>query len=155
RLQLQREILGDDCPVLYHTGPAGDQSPRHVTRANTFAEAERLGSTLADAVKKVASPISLRRDVAIDCRSAMVSLPFRQFPSETDAQTKLDRSIALLENLRSTNAPKAQTRTAEVDWFGAQETLTLARAAAQGKVAQAAATCMPAEVQVIQIGPWN
>jgi len=155
RLQLQREILGDDCPVLYHTGPAGDQSPRHVTRANTFAEAERLGGILADAVNRVVPSISFRSDIGIECRSALVPLPLREFPSEQDAQAKLDRAVARLENLRKANAPKAQTRTAEVDWFGAQETLTLARAAAQGKVAQAAATCMPAEVQVIQIGPWN
>src|SRR5437667_110086 len=48
-----------------------------------------------------------------------------------------------------------EIRTAEVDWFGAQETLTLARAFAEGRVAQAASAAMPAEVQLISIGPWN
>lgn len=46
RQYLQEHVFGRDCPVLYHTGPSGNQSPRHVTRANTFAEAERLGSLL-------------------------------------------------------------------------------------------------------------
>src|SRR2546421_6806891 len=49
RRRLQRNVLGDDCVVLYHTGPAGNQSPRHVTRANTFDEAERLGGIPAHA----------------------------------------------------------------------------------------------------------
>ncbi len=43
RQYLQEHVLGKDCPVLYHTGPCGNQSPRHVTKANTFDEAERLG----------------------------------------------------------------------------------------------------------------
>src|SRR5439155_26798702 len=30
RQRLQRTALGEDCAVLYHTGPAGNQSPRHV-----------------------------------------------------------------------------------------------------------------------------
>ena len=46
RQYLQEHVLGADCPVLYHTGPSGNQSPRHVTRANTFDEAERLGGLL-------------------------------------------------------------------------------------------------------------
>ena len=42
RSYLQQNVLGG-CPVLYHTGPAGNQSPRHTARANTFEEARRLG----------------------------------------------------------------------------------------------------------------
>ena len=42
RQHLQRTTLGG-CPVVWHTGPSGNQSPRHVTRGNTFAEAQRLG----------------------------------------------------------------------------------------------------------------
>jgi hypothetical protein len=38
RRHLQATTLGN-CPVLWHTGPCGNQSPRHVTRVNTFAEA--------------------------------------------------------------------------------------------------------------------
>src|SRR6185437_5616543 len=62
RQQLQRNVLGDDCVILYHTGPAGNQSPRHVTRANTFEEAERLGTILADAAAKVIPSIAYSRD---------------------------------------------------------------------------------------------
>jgi hypothetical protein len=155
RRQLQRELFGSDCPVLYHTGPAGNQSPRHVTRANTFAEAERLGRILSDAVKKVIPSIQFRREIAQEVRSASIKLPLRSFMSEPEAKTKLDGATARLAQLRESGAPRTQIRTAEVDFFGAQETLTLARAAASGAIASAAARVMPAEIQLVRIGPWN
>ncbi len=134
RQQLQRNVLGDDCVILYHTGPAGNQSPRHVTRANTFEEAERLGKILADAAAKVIPAIRFSRDLPINCRSASVPFPLRSFPSEQDAKKKLEAAIERLAHLRSSNAPRTEIRTAEVDWFGAEETLTLSRAAASGRL---------------------
>ena len=123
----------------------------------TFMDEEQrpLGRILADAALKVLPSMQFSREIALDCRSEMVSLPLRSFPSEADAQVRLDRAMARLAELRVTNALKTETRTAEVDWFGAQETLSLAQASKQGRVAQAAATCMPAEVQAMMIGPWN
>jgi hypothetical protein len=46
-------------------------------------------------------------------------------------------------------------RRAEVDWFGAEETLTLARAASDGRLEGAYSACMPAEIQAIRIGTWT
>ena len=45
-------------------------------------------------------------------------------------------------------------RAAECDWFGAEETLVLARAAADGRLAGAIALMMPAEIMLVRIGPW-
>ena len=45
RAYLQEHVVGEACPVLHHTGPSGNQSPRHVVAANTFAEARRLGDS--------------------------------------------------------------------------------------------------------------
>ena len=42
-----------------------------------------------------------------------------------------------------------------MDWFGAGETVTLARAAAEGRIDGVAASCLPAEIQAISIGPWT
>ena len=155
RIQLQRDVLGDDCIVLYHTGPAGNQSPRHVTKANTFDEAERLGNILADAAAKAIASIEYRHVASIQCQHAHLTLPLRSFPSESDASARLSRAVARLVQLKHENAPRTVIRTAEVDWFGAQETLTLARAANEGRVAAAANAVMPAEVQAITIGPWT
>jgi hypothetical protein len=155
RRRLQRNTLGEDCVVLYHTGPAGNQSPRHVTRSNTFEEAERLGGILADAGAKVIPSIAYSRDLTLQCRSSSVTLPLRTFPSEVDAESKLRAAKDRLDRLRQSNAPRTQVRTAEVDWFGAEETLTLARAAADGRLREAADAALPAEVQVISLGKWN
>jgi neutral ceramidase len=155
RQQLQREVLGVNCPVLYHTGPAGNQSPRHVTRSNSFEEAERLGRIISGAASRAMKSIEYRAEIELRASSSAVALPLRGFATEADAQAKLEIAESRLAQLRASSAARTATRTAEVDWFGAQETLTLARAAASGRVQAAADSCMPAEVQVIRIGDWN
>jgi hypothetical protein len=155
RQQLQRDLLGTDCVILHHTGPAGNQSPRHVTRGNTFAEAQRLGAILADAAAKVIPSISYSRDREVRCRSIVATLELRSFPTESDAEQKLARAKERLEHLRRADAPRTQIRTAEVDSFGAEETLTLARASRRGLLQQAAAAASPAEIQRISLGDWT
>jgi neutral ceramidase len=155
RQKLCRDMLGETCIVLYHTGPAGNQSPRHVTKSNTFAEAERLGAILGEAAAKVIPSINYRRDLLIHCRSTSAPLPMRVFPPENEAHEKLDRAVTRLRELKESNAPRVDVRTAEVDWFGAEETLSLSRAAASGRLQTVADAAMPAEVQAISIGDWN
>jgi neutral ceramidase len=152
---LQRHMLGEHCPVLYHTGPAGNQSPRHVTRANTFAEAERLGEMLGRAITKVIPAIRYTSSISLACTRGFVDLPKRTLPSVSEAEAKLKRVVERLEHLWRTNAPRPEARTAEVDWFGAQETLTLAQAAEEGRLDPFYESCLPAEVQIIRIGPWS
>jgi len=153
RRVLQRDVLGD-CPVLCHTGPSGNQSPRHVVRGNTFDEAERLGAILAQAIAQRLEQISYRNDITLRCASRGVRLPMRTLDAPEVAQMQLDRAKARLEHLRTSEAPCTEVRTAECDWFGAEETLVLARAATSGRLAAAAEACLPAEVQVFHVGPW-
>ena len=152
---LQQNILGKNCPVLYHTGPAGNQSLRHITQENTFAEAKRLGALLGQAIAQVMPAIAYRSTVNLAVARAFVELPRRQFPTLAEAEAKLRRAAERLEHLRQTGAPLPEIRTAEVDWFGAEETLTLARAAQNGRLDQVYQACLPAEVQVMRIGPWS
>lgn len=155
RKYIQHHVLGAQCVVLHHSGAAGDQSPRHVTQANTFAEAERLGQTLGKAVRKAVAEMSYVSEVAIRCQSAGVQLPMRTFPDPMQAKAEVDRMHQRLEKLRKENAPRTEVRTAECDTFGAEETLTLSKAAKEGRLAVAAEMALPAEVQVIDIGPWT
>lgn len=154
RIHLQK-TLGAACPVLHHLGAAGDQSPRHVTRGNTFAEADRLGKMLADAVLKAIEKMTFTSDCAIDVEQAFVELTPRQFPPLPQAEKDLVAAKRRLDDLRRGDAARVEVRTAECDWFGAEETVTLSRAAAEGKLAPAAASCMPAEVQLVRVGPWQ
>ena len=154
RQYLQRNVLGDCCPVLHHTGPAGNQSPRHVTKANTFEEAQRLGEILASAVEKAIGQIGYQSRIELSCQQSFTDLPKRTFPAVADAEVQLNQAVAKLEQLRGSNAPSQEIRTAECDWFGAEETLTLAQAARYGRLDAAYECCMPAEIQIVKVGPW-
>ena len=151
RQYLQRELLGQDCPVLYHTGPEGNQSPRHVTQSNTFAEARRLGELLGQAAAKAISQIRYTAAVELQTAQRFIHLPKRDLPPVSEARQKLEEAREELEHLRRSGAPRQEIRTAEVDWFGAEETLTLAQVAQRGKLDAYYQICQPAEVQVFRI----
>lgn len=153
RQWLQNQRFGADCPVLCHMGASGNQSPRHVVSSNTIEEAKRLGEILGQAVASAAQTAKPIAPQQIGIGSRSCTLPVRSFPSSDEAQDRLTAARQRLDELRQAGAAKAAVRTAECDWFGAQETLTLARAAETGEVARAAETCNPAEVQVFRIGP--
>ena len=146
RQYLQEHVLGKDCPVVYHTGPCGNQSPRHVTRANTFDEAARLGQMLGRSIADAIGSMEYSDDVALACARAMVDLPQRDFPTVAQAQRATRAAAERLETLRQSKADRREVRTAECDWFGAEETLALAQAAAAGRLKAAVASVMPAEI---------
>ncbi|MSU46621.1 MAG: hypothetical protein EXS42_05735 [Lacunisphaera sp.] len=150
-----RGILPKHCPVLYHNGASGNQSPRHVTRENTFPEARRLGEKLGVAIAGVFSSIAYTQALPVRVRSTHVELQMRALPSMEEAETRAHEVKARFEALRAAQAPRAAVRTAECDWFGTEEAVALARAKADGRLEVAAANCTPAEIQVIQLGPWN
>jgi hypothetical protein len=152
RQVLQQRVLHAQCPVLHLTGAAGNQSPRHVTRANTFAEAARIGRLLADAVGRAVAGAAFDESPRLEGMRTFVDLPLRQFPGVPQATVALAAAAARLGRLRASGAPHNEIRTAECDWFGAEKTLVLSRAAAEGRVAAAARACLPAEIQVLTIG---
>jgi neutral ceramidase len=139
-------------PVIYHTGACGNQSPRHVVKANTFAEAERLGYALADNVLEALATPKFSAELTLGHGATSDRLPLRVFPGEAEAAAAVDTATARFERLKQTNPGSPETRTAETDLFGAQETLTLAQAVRRGLVDAAAAKCMPAEVQCFRLG---
>ncbi len=155
RQYLQKHVFGPDCPVLHHTGPCGNQSPRHVARANTFAEAERLGGLLGQAVADVLGSIRYTSDVPLRCMSARIELPPRIQPPVSQARERLERAAEQLAALRRSGADRHAVRTAECDWFGAEESLVLALAAAAGRLEQIIASVTPAEIMLLGIGPWS
>jgi hypothetical protein len=72
-----------------------------------------------------------------------------------DAERKLRRASQKLAHLRHMGAPRQEIRGAEVDWFGTEETVRLARLAAEGGLDDAYRSCLPAEVQAFRLGPWT
>ena len=155
RKRLQEDVLGPDCPVIYHTGPCGNQSPRHVTRGNTFAEGERLGSLLAARIAQVIPTVEFSSRCVLRCKRALLDLPRRAFSSVAEAEAKHEAVLTRLERMRQDGSSSQDVRTAECDWFGAEENLTLSRAAAEGRLDAAYASCLPGEIQTISVGDWN
>jgi len=154
RQYLQEHVLGRDCPVLYHTGPSGNQSPRHVTKSNTFDEALRLGRLLGSSVAKAVESIAFTGEITLSCARRLVDLPVRTFPTVDEAQKQADRVAKLLESLRRSGADRREVRTAECDWFGAALSLKLAEKAESGSLQEAIAAVMPGEITLMRIGPW-
>lgn len=152
---LQRNLLGDNCPVLYHNGASGDQSPRHFTRGNTFAEAQRLGERLGQAILSALLSVAYRSEVPIGVSRRLVELTPRRMPSVDAAHQGLVQARERFARLKNEGAPRAAVRTAECDVFGAEETVELALAAGDGRLAAVVAECSPAEIQVVDVGPWT
>jgi hypothetical protein len=152
---LQQAALPAKCPILYHSGASGNQSPRHVTQANTFAEAQRLGENLGRAIAAVLPAIKFLPEGRVTGRRQFIELQPRKFPTAEVAAQAERRARERFAALRQAGAPRQEVRTAECDWFGAEETAELARAAADGRLEAAISGSRRAELQVITIGPWK
>lgn len=155
RRYLQHVVLNSECPVLFHQGASGNQSPRHVTRANTFDEAQRLGEILGGNVAAAVRDLRFEPDVALRVRGGTVQPVPRVFPAADAAERQLAAARERFRKLAASGAPRQSVRTAECDVFGAEETAELARAAADGRLASAIAGCVPAEIQAITVGAWT
>jgi neutral ceramidase len=142
--------------VIYHTGPCGNQSPRYHVSAQTFSEAERLGNRLADMVIQSIDRLQEKdftSDVPLAADQAFVELPERAFPPLAEAEARLQAAVAYHQELVRSGALHGPVRTAEVDVFGAEEAVVLARAQASGEIRALRKQYTPVEVQVIRVGP--
>ena len=153
RHYLRDQLFGAEIPVIYHTGTAGDQSPRYVTRSNTFDEAQRLGHLLGEAVARSTDAMEFSDNWVVAVTGDTLDLPRRTFPDVQQARKRRDAAKARLAMLRESAASPQQVRTAETDWFGAEETLTFSELAQRGRLERFYTSCLPAEVQVVRTGP--
>ena len=153
---LQKKYFGCECPVLYFTGAEGNQSPRHVTRSNTFEEARRLGAIIANAIGTILKKgIEYSSEITVLSLQKFIDLPRRQFPDPAWAKEHRDKLNERFDHLKRTSDNKQEIRSAEVDWFGAEELLHLSKMAKSKDFENIYKLCLPAEIQVIKIGPWN
>jgi neutral ceramidase len=144
-----------DATILFLNGASGDQSPRHTARSNTFSEAARLGQRLGECVAAVFSKMAFTTEMSLACRRTFIELEPRALPSSAEAQQAVEIALQRLHELRQRNALRTEIRTAECDWFGADETLQLSKCLADGSLAKACAKCSPAEILLIQLGNIN
>jgi len=152
----EQGVVPRDSVIVYHNGASGNQSPRHVTRANTFAEAQRLGELLGRAVAGAFRGLEFTTDAHLETVTHEEELALRSLPAADEAERALTAARARFDALRhSPTAPRTAVRTAECDVFGAEETVALARAAADGRLERCARSCQPAEIQVVRLAGAN
>lgn len=153
--QYLKENIHPDLTVLYHTGPAGNQSPRYHVKSQTLDEAERLGCLLGEAVTKRMAGLKKEdfgQDIIIEADIAHVTLYPRTFPSLKEAQQNLEHCRRIYENLKKQNAGHGPVRTAECAVFGAEGTVCLARLQEGGQLSILLERYKSAEVQVVRMG---
>lgn len=141
--------------MLFHQGASGNQSPRHVTRTNTFEEAQRIGEIVGRNIADVLAGVGWHRAIRVNVCRATLELAPGQFPEADAAARRVAAATARFAELKTRGAARQLVRTAECDMFGAEETAELARAVGDGRLAAAISACLPAEIQSITLGPWN
>ncbi len=150
-----QEHVGHAIPIAYHTAPCGNQSPRRFVAAQTFDEAERLGRKLGAAVTRALdglSPDAWHSDIALDACLREIELPRKRILPLAEAQALLAQYVARYEQLQREGAPHAEVRTAECAVFGAEGTVVLARAQANGRLDETLAPYVPSDLQLLRIG---
>lgn len=153
--QYLRERCGDDVCVLYHLGCAGNQSPRHWVRGQTFDEARRLGEWVGRAAHLAIDRLDdhdFASHVHLDSAIGPVDLAPRTLPSLAEAEKTLCEARHRYETMKREEAPHGPLRTAECALFGAEELVTLARFQEEGTIARLIPECTPAEIQVLAVG---
>lgn len=155
RRYLREELWGPQCTTVWLTGPCGNQSPRHLTRGNTFAEADRLGLLLGESIRRNVGSIQYIADLMLRFATAAAQLPPRHLPCLDEARAVLAQARQTLSRLRGSGALAADVRTAECDVFGAEANLSLAHAASTGRLQTVLDSVLPAELAACAIGPWR
>lgn len=143
-----------DSTTLYHTGAEGNQSPRHYTRGNTFSEAKRLGFLLGERIERAVNRIQesdFKSHVQLSAVQSRIELPKNKFLDVNVAEHKLEQAIEKLDTLRKNNESEKEIRTAECDWFGADQAHVLARASLNGEFEQEYKEILPAEITTFSI----
>ena len=154
RLYLQ-QVLGSAVPILHSNGAAGNQSPRHCVRGQTFDEAIRLGTILGRAVEAALAKIEFHDSIKLAVSQTTLEYPLRDLPSTEAAAIKEQAVREKLARQQQDGTPRALVRTTECDLFGAEASHALARSKENGRIDTALSHCMPAEIQLFNIGPWR
>ena len=156
REYIQEKCLGKTCVVLTHNGPCGNLSPRHITQGNTFSEVHRIGEILGKAVQEAISHLEFFDQTPIKTAQSFIeNIPQKQFPTREKAQIHLVEQKAKIQTMKAEHAKESEIRTIECDIFGAEETLTLSSMQESGALKPYIQSCIPIEIQLIQVGPWK
>lgn len=154
RRYLERAFPG--AGVVYLNGVCGNQSPRRVVKAQTFSEADRIGTALGmrmatEILNQPNRPQSTT--FTIKALTSKIQIEGKIFPDIEHAKANLQAARERYQQVLDTGAERSAVRTAECTVFGAEEVYTLAKAEADGTADTLRQRYAEAEIQVFQVGP--
>ena len=150
-----QQKFGNDTVVCYHTGPQGNQSPRYHVKAQTFAEAERLGNILGRSIVDAVIALNdndFEIEALLDVAVSRIESVRKPVQSLAEAEANLIFRQNEFERLKRENAGHGPIRTAECSVFGAEEAVYVAKCAEDGSLDAALDKYKELEVQVFRIG---
>ncbi len=153
-----KKEFGEDVILLYHTGPSGNQSPRHYVKSNTFDEAQRLGFMLGERIVESVQQLednNYKDWVTLSTKQSSQMLPKKKFMSIEEAESKVVFVKNKLKQMQIDKVNPSEIRTVECDWFGAEENKQLAEMAANRELEKVYQSVLPVEINVIGIDSNN
>jgi len=112
--------LGHESVVGITVGAAGDVSTRFTRRGQTFAEMERLGSRLGQAIVEATQYVEFHADVPLVFRRRSVWLPYKPLPSLDEVAQTVARLQEERARLRKKGQRGATLRVVETQLEGAK-----------------------------------
>ncbi len=153
--QYLKSRLGRNINVLYHNGPEGNLSPRYDVKAQTFAEAERLGNRLGQFILKKIEALTdndFDDNPYLKTASSMIIPVRRTIMPLAKAAANLEFRQNEFKRLKAEKAGHGPVRTAECAVFGAEESCYLAKCVKDGSLEMVMKDYAEVEVQVLRIG---
>jgi len=127
-MRIVERVLGKGVQAMFTNGACGNISTRFTRRAQTFREAERLGSILGSEVTKVSSNIETVGKVRLNVASEKVQLPAKSFPTIEDAEKAVRIEEDKFNDLKKKRTSQGELRVAYTSVEGAQGTLKWVKA---------------------------
>ena len=141
-----------DMVFLFAQGTSGNQSPRYFRSGKTFAEAERVGTSIGKEADRVLEGMALSSEVSLLAASTAVDIEVRELPARAEAEARAAELKKEWEEIKASGAPERDVWNAELRFLGGEDTMGYVLMEERGKELELLVEEMPVEVQVLGIG---
>lgn len=150
---LRSRVTADypEAVLLFAQGTSGNQSPRYFRSGKTFAEAERVGTTLGEEVVRLVGETECSSEPRLQVASKEIDIELRRLPDRSEAEAATETARTEWRRLADAGADERDVWNAELRFLGAEDTLSLVTLAEAGSFAIMEED-LPVEAQVIGIG---
>jgi hypothetical protein len=138
--------------VLFAQGTSGNQSSRYFRKSETFKEAERIGTTIAEKADQLLSSLHYSNHLPLTVLRKEIDIDVKTLPPRRDVEKRIQMIKKELEEKKRQNASSRDIWNTELLLYGEEDTLAYIHLEERGERLEALYDETPAEVQVIGIG---